>query len=183
MHLAPLVLVVFWPAGPVVAQTLAEVDDPLDRKIIAHLDQVQKLSIRDNREYCGMVGYGPDDRLIITGPVPGDTDSCDSGDDPPGFEPVASYHTHGAWSHDADAEVPSVDDLEADFDEGIDGYISTPSGRVWLNLAEDEISVLLCGPGCVYADPDFRPCPAMAPVDSYTIDMLIERELSDPGIC
>lgn len=49
----------------------------------------------------------------------------------------------------ADTEVPSVNDLQADLQEEIYGYIATPSGRIWLNDSERNGSVMLFGPGSV----------------------------------
>ena len=76
--------------------------------------------------------------------------------------------------------MPSVDDLEADFDEGIDGYIATPGGRVWLNDVDEEVSFLLCGPGCVHADQNDRDCLAFP---QYTIESLQDRADRDTGAC
>ena len=165
------------------AQSLTGIEDEVDRFAVRHLHQVQLVSIRDNREYCGVIGYDSAGNLMATGPIRGEVGSCDPGDDPPGFEAVASYHTHGAYSRDADTEVPSMDDLLGDFEEGIDGYIATPGGRVWLNLADEEVSFMLCGRGCVREDPAFRPCPAFLPALEYTIDTLEEREDADTGDC
>lgn len=165
------------------AQQRSQVTDEIDLMVLDYLDEVQRLSIRDNREYCGVVGYDATGRVAISPARPGDADSCDPGEDPPGFETFASYHTHGAWSPDADAEVPSIDDLIGDFEERIDGYISTPSGRVWVNSLKDEMSFQLCGPGCVRSDPNFRPCPAFPPAIEYTIETLEDREDADTGEC
>lgn len=49
------------------------------------------------------------------------------------FTVLTSYHTHGAHSEEADAEVSFVEDLEIDFSERIYGYIATPGGHVWFN--------------------------------------------------
>jgi hypothetical protein len=69
---------------------------------------------------------------------------------------VASYHTHGAFEYDTPAEFPSVGDVEADEAEGVDGYISTPGGRVWsVDGAELEVSQI-CGVGCMAQDPNFE---------------------------
>lgn len=173
-------------AGPAEAQSRSDVVDELDeldRLALATFDRIQPLSIRDNAEYCGLFGYDIYGNLAATPARRGQTDSCDPGIEPFGFEVLASYHTHGAYSRDADTEVPSVDDLLGDFEEGIDGYIATPSGRVWLNLVEDEVSILLCGKGCVVADPSFRACPAFPPGDEHTIETLQLREENDTGEC
>jgi len=160
-----------------------ELTDELDRFAIAFLDKIQPLSVRDKVEYCGLFGHDAYGNLIATEPIAGEPDSCDPGFEPEGFEVIASYHTHGAYSRDADAEVPSLDDLLGDFEEGIDGYIATPGGRVWLNLFEEEVSLQLCGPGCIFTDPAFRPCLAFAPAEEYTIETLELREDEDTGEC
>ena len=180
-----LLLITLLPllAGPAHAQSRSALTDDLDLFAVAHFDKVQPLSIRDQVEYCGLFGYDAAGRIAATKAVRGGRDSCDPGLEPPGFEVLASYHTHGAYARDADSEVPSVDDLLGDFEEGIDGYIATPSGRVWLNLVEEEISFQLCGKGCVYADPSFRPCPAFLPAEEYTIEALELREERDTEEC
>lgn len=178
-----LALFLVLPDPIAAAQSLEGIEDEVDRFAVRHLHQVQALSIRDNREYCGIIGFDVTGRIKATGPHPGEMDSCDPGEDPPGFQAIASYHTHGAFSPDADSEVPSVDDLLGDFEEGIDGYVATPSGRVWVNVLEDRTSYLLCGPGCVRSDPAFRPCNAFLPGDKYTVPSLEIREETDPGYC
>ena len=168
---------------PALADPWEAITDELDRFAVAHLDAIQPLSIRDKIEYCGLFGYDRYGRLAATQAVPGDADSCDPGIEPDGFEVIASYHTHGAYARDADTEVPSIDDLIGDFEEGIDGYIATPGGRVWLNLYEERVSFQLCGRGCITADPDFRTCPAFLPAEEYTIETLELREEQDTGEC
>ncbi|MCP5001333.1 MAG: DUF4329 domain-containing protein [Hyphomicrobiales bacterium] len=118
------------------AQSRADAADDLDSFAIAHLDAVQPLSIRDNAEYCGLIDYDLNGDLTATPARQGGRNGCNPGIEPDGFEVVASYHTHGAYSPDANTEAPSVDDLLGDFEEGIDAYIATPSGRVWLNILE-----------------------------------------------
>lgn len=180
MSVIVLLLVLQAPAH---AQSRSDLTDELDLFAVAYFDKIQPLSIRDKVEYCGLFGYDAAGRLAATEVVRGERDSCDPGLEPPGFEVLASFHTHGAYARDADSEVPSVDDLLGDFEEGIDGYVATPSGRVWLNLLEEEVSFQLCGKGCVYADPKFRPCPAFLPAEEYTIETLELREESDTGEC
>ncbi|MEM6662786.1 MAG: DUF4329 domain-containing protein [Pseudomonadota bacterium] len=164
-------------------QSRSLVTDEVDQFVLAHFDKIQPRSIRENREYCGLVGFDANDRLAITPARPGTVDSCDPGDDPPGWEVIASYHTHGGFLEYADSEVPSVDDLLGDFEEGIDGYVATPGGRVWLNLLEERLTFQLCGRNCVVADPKARPWKAFAPMIEYTLPALREREKTDPGVC
>ena len=74
-------------------------------------------------------------KLAATGPKRGRRDSCEPDEPPEDFEILASYHTHGDDTQEADTEVPSLEDLAGDIEEGIDGYIATPGGRLWLNDA------------------------------------------------
>jgi len=161
-------------------------DEPpteLDELAIEVFDRIQPLSIRDNLEYCGSLGIDRDGYLAATPAARGERDSCQAEDIPEGFEILASYHTHGGYAEDADTEVPSIDDLKGDFDEGIDGYIATPGGRVWLVLVEDRVAYTLCGPGCVTADPNYRECAALPPGDEHTLETLRRREQTDTGEC
>ena len=168
---------------PVAAQTRDALTDPLDRFAAAFFDMLQPISIGDGVEYCGLFIRDASGRLVATPPRRGTPDSCQAEDDPEGADVLATYHTHGAYDRDADTEVPSVDDLEGDIDEEIDGYIATPGGRLWLNDAADRRSYLLCGPGCVVADPDYRPCPAFPPGNDHTVDSLKARAVNDTGEC
>lgn len=56
----------------------------------------------------------------------------------------------------ADIEVPSLEDMIGDIEEGIDGYIETPGGRLWFNDARARRVTLLCGSECVASDRWFR---------------------------
>ena len=131
----------------------------------------------------GFFGFDRSGKLGATRATRGDTHSCESKEAPAKFEIVASYHTHGAFSTEDESELPSSDDLLVDFDAHTDGYIATPSGRVWLNVVEEEKSVQLCGPGCVRADLGARACKAEAIRPVYTIRELQKREAEDVHIC
>jgi len=140
---------------------------------------IQERSIAEKREYCGYFGMNDEGELIATKPKRGREDSClaDVGDDI--VEIIASYHTHGAFHYDADAETPSSDDLEADIDEEVDGYVATPGGRIWKNDADREKAILLCGRNCTVSDPDYDD-QAFPPVSgSYDLDGLYERDDAD----
>ena len=60
-------------------------------------------------------------KLAATGPKRGRRDSCEPDEPPEDFEILASYHTHGAYTQEADTEMPSLEDLAGDIEEGIDG--------------------------------------------------------------
>ena len=165
------------------AQDRSDLYDELDIFAAAVLDTLQVRSIAENVEYCGCFGIDATGRLAATKAVRGSEDSCLPDVPPAGFEALASYHTHGAYSLESDSEVPSVDDMLSDLEEGVDGYVATPGGRLWLNIFDEELAVQLCGPGCVTADPNYRPCRAYLPDLEYTLDDLHTREEEDPGIC
>lgn len=165
------------------AQDRSALDGPLERFAAAHFDRIQPKSIADGVEYCGLFGYDAEGRLAATPAVRGTADSCQPEEEPDRFVVLASWHTHGAYDRDADTEVPSLDDLISDIEEGIDGFIATPGGRLWFNYAEGRRSVLLCGAGCVKADPAYRPCPAFPPGKRYTLDTLEARAENDTGGC
>lgn len=165
------------------AQDRSTLEDQLDIFAAAHFDSIQMRSFAEKVEYCGWLGFDALGTMVATPAKRGAADHCDLDDPPAGFEILASYHTHGAYDRDADTEVPSIGDLEGDFEEGVDGYIATPGGRLWLNLVEEQISIQLCGPGCVVADSSFRECPAFPPAEEYTIADLQAREDEDTGEC
>jgi hypothetical protein len=165
------------------AQDRSSLTEELDEFAAMHFDWLQPRSIRDRIEYCGLFGIDSNGNLAATLATPGDADSCQPGDEPAGFDVLASWHTHGAYDRGADTEVPSFDDLDSDIEEGIDGYIATPGGRLWLNDAGERKSYLLCGEACVAADPAYRPCPAFAPASEYTLDTLRARAENDTGEC
>lgn len=168
---------------PAHAQTRASLTDDLDIFAAAFLDRMQPVSIGDGVEYCGLFVLDAEGRFVATDPRRGRADSCQPEDGPDGAEVLASWHTHGAYDRDADTEVPSWDDLDSDIDEEIDGYIATPGGRLWLNDAVERKSILLCGEGCVVADPAYRPCPALPPGSEHTLDSLKARAANDTGEC
>lgn len=174
--------VVFAPL-PAAAQDRSDLTDELDTFAATHFDWLQPRSIREGVEYCGLFGVDRNGNLVATLAEAGDADSCQPDDAPPGIDVLASWHTHGAYDRDADTEVPSLGDLESDIEEGIDGYIATPGGRLWLNDAEERKSILLCDVGCVAADPAYRPCPAFAPGREHTLNSLRARAETDTGAC
>jgi len=167
----------------VIAQSRNGLTDELDRYAAALFDRVQPRSIADNREYCGYIGLNALGGLAATGPKRGRRDSCEPDAPPRAFEILASYHTHGAFTTAADIEVPSEEDLIGDIEEGVDGYIATPGGRMWFNDARARRAVLLCGQGCVKGDRRFRECAAYPPGTDYTIRSLQRRADNDSGDC
>jgi hypothetical protein len=154
-------------ASPLIAQ---ENDEVALAK--ATLEALQATSFSANREYCGYIVIDANGDLMATPAVQGNIGDCEAAEPPEDSVPLASYHTHGAFEYDTPAEFPSVGDLEADEAEGVDGYISTPGGRLWYVDGVDQIASQLCGVGCLSQDPNFE-----AGLDgdlqiSYTIDEL-----------
>jgi len=136
------------------------------------LDALQPKSIAQNREYCGYIVLTPDDQLLATKAKRGRKGSCYTKDVRDDYRVLASYHTHGAFSRKFDSELPSLDDLYADIDEGIDGYIATPGGRVWLNDAAKEQAKMICGQNCITSDPEFDPSDHPGIRQHYSLDEL-----------
>ena len=122
-------------------------------------------------------------KLAATSPKRGRRDSCEPDEPPEDFEILASYHTHGDDTQEADTEVPSLEDLAGDIEEGIDGYIATPGGRLWLNDARLRRAFMLCWPGCVKRYRRFREYRAYPPGHEYTLRSLQRRADNDTGEC
>ena len=149
---------------------------------MAQLNSVQQASFQHDREYCGLIGLDKNGVLTATPARQGDIGGCRLKRKPWRFKTIASYHTHGAFNRRADTEVPSISDLKHDFRQRVNGYISTPGGRVWFNDSYRRISTLLCQQGCLITDPNYFDCPTTAPQQSYTIDDLKwrARNVNDP---
>lgn len=142
------------------------------------LSDLQVPSIRENREYCGYIGYDDAGTLKATQAVKGDTDSC-APIWPDDFDVVASYHTHAGFDEEAYSETPSSTDMEADEADGIDGYVSTPGGRLWYIDSVDMMASQLCGLQCLPSDPDFVEGAQGRVEISYSYEELIDLENSE----
>ena len=127
-------------------------EDALMRATFADLNPI---SIEENVEFCGYLGYTSDGQLAVSAPTRGDEGSC-LADDPVNLDLiVASYHTHGSYSSDYSSELPSGADMEGDEQEGIDGWVATPGGRLWYIDTTDMITRQICGIECLPSDPEF----------------------------
>jgi len=105
----------------------------------------------------------------------GDEGSCLS-DEPENLELlVASYHTHGGYSPDYSSELPSGSDMEGDEDEGIDGWVATPGGRLWYIDTTDMVTFQICGIGCLPSDPAFIAGESGFIEQSYSYDDLVVK--------
>ncbi len=123
-----------------------------DEAARAALERANPDSIRDNREYSGLIYRGTDGQYYYTGPLQGSDQGANPSDSPapPGTTVVGDYHTHGDYST-ADpvtgAAVRTSDPANDDFNSdnfsttdrngiasdgagtpGYAGYLGTPSG-------------------------------------------------------
>lgn len=152
------------PSGPLV-----------DNFARSFLNNIQARSITERREYCGYFYIDRSGNMQGTPPRAGTFAGCDMPAPTAGRGIVASYHTHGAYGRSYDNEVPSVIDLASDFQFGIDGYVSTPGGRVWLVDFQTRTTRQLCGLRCVTSDPGFVPQDEASIRQTYTIPTLQQR--------
>lgn len=120
------------------------------------LAPLQHLSFAARYEYCGYLGRLPDGTTAFTEMLRGGHNGCTPRMPARGLTLVASLHTHGAYDPNVPAEFPTVLDMESDRREGVNGYISTPGGRLWYIDSHAMIATQLCGPGCLPQDPDFH---------------------------
>lgn len=139
------------------------------------LDAVQPKSQTSNREYCGYIGT-VNGTLTATPARKGWRHSCTPKQPPETMKVIASYHTHAGYVPDVDSEVPSVDDMFADEEEGIDGFVSTPGGRLWYINTRTMVAKQVCGIACLHKHDTFKPRDFGPIKNSYTIDDLIDRE-------
>lgn len=137
---------------------------------------LQQKSFKNNREYCGYFGFNDQDEFVATPAKKGKQDSCWPNDPGDELALFASYHTHGAFSVEADSELPSSDDLKADIEEELDGYIATPGGRIWFNDSLAGTATLLCDNNCVLSDPKFDGDLLDPTRRKYTLRQLIQRD-------
>jgi len=161
--------------GFTVAPSNAPSGPQVDNFARGFLDSIQAQSIAERREYCGYIFIDNTGQLQGTPPRPGSFAGCDMPIPRAGQGIIASYHTHGAYGRAYDNEVPSVIDLASDFQFGIDGYVSTPGGRVWLVDFQTQTTSQLCGLRCVTSDPGFVPQNEAGVRQSYSIETLQRR--------
>lgn len=162
-------LILLGLACPAAAQDAEEWD--LAAEVLSRL---QATSIAENVEYCGVIGFDADGHLTTSPIFRGDESSCLVRADGDVVVATASFHTHGAYSPDYFNEVPSIEDVEGDEAEGIDGYVATPGGRLWYVDTEDLVISQLCGVGCLPADPAFVPGADGNIASSYSYDELVD---------
>ena len=174
MKKAPLLLCAIALALPTYVFAQASFEIRLAKSVLA---EAQALTLKRGREYCGYIGVDENGTLTFTKPRRGRKDACRPKNPPRKWQDiVASYHTHGTYTENADSEVPSSDDIRADANEGIDGYLVTPGGRMWYIDGLEYTARLICDKGCLSSDPNFVP-EDFGPVKSfYTVHELEIRE-------
>ena len=140
----------------------------LVRGIFADL---QPLSFRKKREYCGYLGLTREGKLVATDAVPGDMASCTM-EFPRDIAVVASYHTHGTFDEGYYNEMPSLLDVESDSSAYLNGYVATPGGRLWYVDGRARVARQICGVGCLPVAPQFSNFADGAIAEVYTYDDL-----------
>ncbi len=167
--LAPFVALVVL-TSPALSQDRSEI-----AFVKALFNQIQGPSFEGNIEYCGYIGLDANDRWVASRVIRGSRDEC-TPEWPDDFDPIASFHTHAGFDRGAYSEVPSVTDIESDEDEGVDGWLATPGGRLWFIDTTDMVVSQICGIGCLKSDPRFVEG-AQGPVaQSYTYRELLRLE-------
>ena len=140
--------------GPV-PESMPPIDE-VDR-VKARMAPLQLLSFATNLEYCGYLARTADGSLVFTEMVRGGHYGCTPAMPPGEVTLIASMHTHGAYRAHIPSEFPTSLDINSDAREGVNGYISTPGGRLWYVDGRARTAILLCGPGCLPQDPAFHP--------------------------
>jgi RHS repeat-associated protein len=93
-------------------------------------------SIRENREYAGVIYKRKDGKYSYTAPRAGDDASANSGLAPKGTKDVGGYHTHGAYDPNYESEeFSALDKATADV-AGTRVYLGTPRGRFMRYIAD-----------------------------------------------
>lgn len=161
--------VAFLLGQPAAAQDAQEV--AVARAVLASL---QDISFRKRREYCGFIGYNDEAELVASPATVGTQASC-SAAFPDDLAVVASYHTHGAYDRGYFNELPSDTDMKSDAAFLLNGYISTPGGRLWFVDGRALIARQICGVGCLPVAPGFAKGRRGEIETTYTFDELIEK--------
>lgn len=136
------------------------------------LSSLQDISFRKRREYCGFFGYRADGTLAATLAEAGTRDSC-SATFPTDMAVIASYHTHGAYDRGYINEIPSDTDMRSDAEFFLDGFVSTPGGRLWFVDGRNWETYQICGAGCLPVAPGFRKGADGPVAERYSYDELL----------
>jgi hypothetical protein len=158
-----------------IASAQVAFDEQEHQFMVKVLSKIQMTSIEREVEMCGYVGRDDDGRLVITEILDGTEATCTLPDWPK-WDVYASFHTHSSYSPNYDSEVPSTLDLESDEASGINGWISTPGGRLWYHDSDVMTAYMVCDAGCLPQDPRFVDEPRGSIKPSYSYRALIKRE-------
>lgn len=147
--------------------------------VTALLADMNRRSFAMNREHCGYVGLDPMGNWMASPVIAGAEASCALPTIPPGMTVVASVHTHSTYSPYYASEWPTAQDVATDRASGIDGYISTPGGRLWHVDTDAMVVRDLCGRGCLPQDPGYVAADdgPLRPVMSYAQLQAWERAI------
>jgi Domain of unknown function (DUF4329) len=121
----------------------------------AILTDLQLASFAANTEFCGYLGLNPAGTIVTSAISQGTEASCRLPDVPAGMTLLASFHTHSTYSPEYASEFPTTTDMLSDQADNIDGYISTPGGRLWYVDSDTMTVRQLCGRGCLPQDPGY----------------------------
>ena len=173
-----LVMLAFMAVGMIDYPERRPVDpDPYElARVLAAFAQPQLRSFETDREYCGYLMQYRNGELGFTEMIQGGYDGCTPYLPMGDSFPIASMHTHGAYSKDVPAEFPTVLDMDSDRIENVNGYVATPGGRLWYIDSRAGTARQLCGIGCLPQDPDFRPGDDGLIAESYTYEELVKLE-------
>jgi Domain of unknown function (DUF4329) len=142
------------------------------------LADLNRTSFARNTEICGYLGRDPQGNLFTTENAPGREAECILPVPPANMTLLASYHTHGTYSPEYDSEFPTTTDMDSDRAANIDGYISTPGGRLWHVDSDTMVVRELCGVGCLPMDPNYQPDEIGRIRTSYSYAALQQHERS-----
>ena len=108
------------------------------------LNDVNPKSVRENREYGGIIFRNPDGSYSNTNPTRGDQDSLLIPlETPEGTRATAFYHTHAAFDPRYDNENFSPTDINSANLNNLDSYLGTPAGAFkFYDVSQGQISTL-----------------------------------------
>lgn len=162
--------------GLLPCSSLAENNERLFGAAINVLNHANRLSIEKKVEYCGYLFQDLAGNVFTSQPIKGLLLSCSADHLNKNLNVVASWHTHGSYNSAIDSETPSSYDLIDDLVHNQLGFVSTPSGRVWFLNPFTGKATVLCGAGCVFADPFFQFSYSDPNKKVYILEELLERE-------
>lgn len=168
MRIAFLILTL-GAACPAMAQDVEELR--IAREVLARL---QPMSFDKKREYCGYIGYDENGVLKASAAVAGTRDTC-AAPFPRNMAITASYHTHGDFDDGYFNEIPSDIDIEGDKQFYMNGYVSTPGGRLWYIDTQVMGAWQICGVACLPVSNRFQKGSAGDVAESYTYDALRDK--------